>query len=173
METSKFIELLAFTIPAIVTGVVAYFFFKQHTKNEHSRRAYELMKEKQSIALPTRLQAYERMALFLERISPVKLLVRIKPTGKDKVAYQQKLIKAIENEFEHNMAQQIYVTETCWNTLVTAKSATMNMIRTATANTSVPDAGALQEHILTTLMDQPAPSNAALSYIKEEVQKIF
>lgn len=173
METEKFIELLAFTIPAIVTGVIAFLFFKQHTKNEHSRRSYELMKAKQSQALPTQLQAYERMTLFLERITPAKLLVRVRPSSDDKIAYQKKLINAIETEFEHNLAQQIYLTSDCWNAIVTSKNNTMNMIRGVAANTTVPNASALQEYILKDLMDKPAPSAAGLAFLKDEVHKIF
>lgn len=173
METAKFIELLAYTIPAIITGVIAYFFFKEHTKNEHSRRGYELMKAKQSQALPTQLQAYERMTLFLERIAPAKLLVRVRPSSDDKIAYQKKLINAIETEFEHNLAQQIYLTSDCWNAIITSKNNTMNLIRAAAANTAVPTASALQEHILKDLMEKPAPSIAGLAFLKNEAHKIF
>jgi len=169
----EILELLSYTIPTIVTGVIAYYFFKLHTKNEHSRRAFDLMKEKQGVALPMRLQAYERMTLFLERISPAKLLIRIKPSGTDKVNYQKKLVSAIETEFEHNLVQQIYLTNQCWNVIVTAKNSTLNIIRATTANTGVEDARALQEHILQELVNKEPPSNAALAFIKEEVHKIF
>ena len=73
MDNIKIIELLSYTIPSIITGLVALYFFRLHTKNENNRRIYLLRKEKQSVALPLQLQAYERMALFLERISPNSL----------------------------------------------------------------------------------------------------
>ena len=113
MDSIKILELLSYTIPAIITGVVALYFFKIHTKNENNRRNYLLRRDKQSVALPLRLQAYERMALFLERISPNSLLIRVTPTGGDKVAYLKKLILTVEKEFEHNLAQQIYITGDC------------------------------------------------------------
>ena len=69
METTKIIELLSYTLPAIITGLVAFYFFNLHTKNEEGRRRYLLHKEAQKAALPLRLQAYERMTLFVERIS--------------------------------------------------------------------------------------------------------
>jgi hypothetical protein len=77
MDTSKLIELLCYTLPAIITGIVAYYFFNLHTKNEEVRRRYLLNKDTQKDALPLRLQAFERMTLFLERINPGKLLIRI------------------------------------------------------------------------------------------------
>ena len=48
METTKIIELLSYTLPAIVTGLVAYYFFDLHTKNEEGRRRYLLNKEAQN-----------------------------------------------------------------------------------------------------------------------------
>lgn len=173
MDSQNFLTFLSYVVPAIITGGIAYFFFKEHIKNEDKRRAFEIRKEKQSQTLPIRLQAYERMTLFLERISPAKLLIRVKPTGNDKVAYQQKLTSAIETEFEHNLAQQIYLTGECWNIILAAKNTTMHLIRTATAETTVKDARGLQEHILQSLTSKEPPSNTALAFIKEEVRSIF
>lgn len=173
MDSANFLKFLSYVIPAIITGGIAYYFFKEHIKNEDKRRAFLIRKEKQSISLPIRLQAYERMALFLERISPAKLLIRVKPSGNDKVEYQQKLTNAIETEFEHNLAQQIYVTGECWSIILAAKNTTMHLIRAATADTSVKDARALQEHILQNLTSKEPPSTTALAFIKEEVRSIF
>ena len=77
MESTHIIELLSYTLPALITGGVAYYFFNLHTKNEEGRRRYLLQKELQKESLPLRLQAYERMVLFLERINPAKLLIRV------------------------------------------------------------------------------------------------
>jgi hypothetical protein len=79
MDISKMLELLSYTLPAIITGVVAYYFFNLHTKNEEGRRRYLLMKDGQKNSMPLRLQAYERMTLFLERISLANLVTRISP----------------------------------------------------------------------------------------------
>ena len=46
METIKIIELFSYTLPAIITGGVAYYFFNSHLKNEEGRRRYLLHKEK-------------------------------------------------------------------------------------------------------------------------------
>ena len=87
METNRIIDLFLFAVPSLVTGIIAYYFFKEHTKNEDGRRRYLLKKDLQVNAMPLRLQAYERMALFLERISPSKLLIRIGPVSANKVDY--------------------------------------------------------------------------------------
>jgi hypothetical protein len=173
METTKLIELLSYTLPAVITGVVAYYFFDLHTKNEEGRRRYLLSKEAQKDALPIRLQAFERMTLFLERINLAKLLIRITPISEDKNDYENYVIAQIEQEFEHNLTQQIYMSDECWTIIVTAKNATIQMIRTANLSERVNNANKLREVILNDLMDKQSPSNAALAYIKNEVSLIW
>jgi len=173
METNKWIELLSYTLPAIITGLVALYFFKYHMNNEEKRRNFLLRKEKQNLTLPLQLQAYERLALFLERISPAKLLIRVKPTGNDPIKYQHKLVQNIEQEFEHNLAQQIYVTEACWNAVITSKNSMIQLIRTTAANTNVDSNDLLREKIIQNTMNTDSPTTTALAFLKNEVKKIF
>ena len=173
METTKIIELLSYTLPAIITGVVAYYFFNLHTKNEEGRRRYLLNKDTQKDALPLRLQAFERMTLFLERINPGKLLIRLSPNSEDKNDYENLLISSIEQEFEHNLTQQIYMSDECWTVIVTAKNATIQMIRRTNMSDRVDTANKLREVIMNDLMNKQSPSAVALSYIKNEVKYLF
>ena len=173
MDTTKIIELLSYTLPAIVTGLVAYYFFDLHTKNEEGRRRYLLNKEAQKNALPLRLQAYERMSLYMERINPTKLLIRITPISNDKNDYENLIISQIEQEFEHNLTQQIYMSDECWTIIVTAKNATIQMIRKANMSERVDNADKLREVVLSDLMEKQSPSNAALAYIKNEVGQLW
>jgi hypothetical protein len=171
MDQTKLIELLFYLLPGILTGLVAYYFFSAHTKNEEGRRRFLLHKETQKEALPLQLQAYERMALFLERINPSKLVFRIQPQNLEKEAYELELVASIETEFEHNLSQQIYITEQCWNVIKTSKNATIQMIHKASQETQ--DTQKFREAILKPLMDKPAPSDTALGYIKKEVRLLL
>ena len=173
METNRIIDLFLFAVPALITGVIAYYFFKEHTKNEDGRRRYLLKKDLQVNAMPLRLQAYERMALFLERISPSKLLIRIGPVSANKVDYESLLIQSIEQEFEHNLSQQIYVSDKCWSIVTTAKNATIQLIRKASMSEKTDTANKLREVVLSEMMDRISPSDAALSFIKEEVSELW
>lgn len=173
MDTSKILEILSYTIPTIITGLIALYFFRYHISNEEKRRNFLLRKEKQNISLPLRFQAYERMALFLERISPSKLLIRVKPSGKDKINYQKKLIQNVEQEFEHNLAQQIYITDTAWNAVVTSKNSLIQIIRNVTADESIENAVQLREKIIQMTLKKDSPTFIALSFIKNEVKKLY
>ena len=173
MDASNLLEILAYTLPALITGTVAYYFFDLHTKNEEGRRRFLLNKEAQKDALPLRLQAFERMVLFLERINPTKLLIRLTPFSSDKNDYENYVIAQIEQEFEHNLSQQIYMSDECWTIIVTAKNATIQMIRKANMSERVDSADKLREVILSDLMEKATPSSAALSFLKNEVNEFL
>ncbi|AUS07360.1 MULTISPECIES: DUF7935 family protein [Pseudotamlana] len=173
MEASRVIDLFLFAIPSLITGCIAYYFFKEHTKNEDGRRRYLLKKDLQVNTIPLRLQAYERMALFLERIAPSKLMVRVTPITSNKEDYESLLIKNIEQEFEHNLSQQIYISDKCWSIITTAKNATIQLIRKANMSEKTDTANKLREVVLTEMMERPSPSDAALSFVKSEVSDMW
>lgn len=173
MDAEKVIDLILYAVPALITGLIAYYFFKEHTKNEDGRRRFLLHKDIQVNSLPIRLQAYERMTLFLERITPSKLLIRVKPNSSEKEPYESLLIANIEQEFEHNLSQQIYMSDECWNIITAAKNATIQLIRKASLLEKTNTSDKLREVILTEMMEKRAPSDAALSYIKNEVSELW
>lgn len=173
MDIDTIVELLFNIAPALLVGAIAFYFFKQHIENETNRRHFLLQKDLQKETFPLRLQAYERMALFLERIAPSKLLTRVNPTSSNKDDYEALLIATIEQEFEHNLSQQIYVSDQCWSITQAAKNATIQLIRKATLQEQTDTANKLREVVLTELMDKPAPSNAALAFIKQEVSAMW
>ena len=96
---NKILEILAYTIPSIITAGIAYFLFNSYFKDQQNTRSWLLQKEAQKYALPIRLQAFERMSLFLERINIIKLVVRVMPISEDKNDYENYLIAQIEQEF--------------------------------------------------------------------------
>ncbi|MEO1032829.1 hypothetical protein [Winogradskyella sp.] len=169
----QLIDLLMYSVPALITGAIAFLFFREHVDNENNRRNFLITKDLQKEAFPIRLQAYERMSLFLERIKPSKLIPRIHPTSSNKDDYETLLVATIEQEFEHNLSQQIYVSDQCWSIIMAAKNATIQLIRKASMNEKTDTANKLREVVLTELMDKPAPSNAALSFIKQEVGELW
>jgi hypothetical protein len=132
-----------------------------------------LMRENQKQALPLKLQAYERLSLLLERINPSKLLIRVAPLNDIKQDYQNLLIHHIEQEFEHNLTQQIYVSDECWTIIVTAKNSIIQNIRKTTLNNEIANADKLREAILTGLFDSESATNLALSYLKSEVKEFL
>lgn len=173
MEYTKIMELLSYTIPSVVTGAVAYYFFLNHTNNEERKIRLSLIRKNQKQSLPIRLQAYERMALFLERINPTKLVLRIASVNNDINAYSQSLINTIEQEFEHNLAQQIYISDQCWSVIAASKNATILIIKKTSEEASVTTAQKLREALVKSILNTAAPSTTALAFLKDEVRNFI
>lgn len=167
------LDILIPVLPAVVVGILAYYFFDGFLKNEENRRRFILHKEAQTEALPIRLQAYERLTLFLERISPLQLLIRVKPNGEDKKAYVDLLAATIEQEFEHNLTQQVYVSNECWAAIKSAKNTLIQQLRKTLADTQLQNAQDIREYILTNFDESQNPTSLALDYLKAEVQELF
>lgn len=173
MDNSKIFEILAYTLPSLITGGVAYYLFNSYFKDQQNTRRWLLQKENQKDSLPLRLQAYERMALFLERINPSNLLIRVTPFSSDKNQYENLIIEHINQEYEHNITQQIYVTDECWTIIQTAKNTTIQNIRKTNMSDKVDSANKLREVVLSNLLDNQSPSTIALSFLKDEVSRII
>jgi len=107
-------QMFNYVLPAVVVFFTAWYILREFFKQEERKRQLRLLEEKQKLSLPVRLQAYERIVLFLERISPGNLVMRVhKPEMKVK-QFQQMLIKTIRDEYDHNLSQQLYVSHEAW-----------------------------------------------------------
>lgn len=173
MNIDKFLELLLSALPTAIVAILAYFFFQNYFENENRRRRYILHKEGQKQTLPIRLQAYERLTLFLERIDPTRLLVRLTPESNDKNEYENYVIAQIELEYEHNLTQQVYVSAECWNVITTAKNATIQTIRKTNMSPRIDSANKLREEMLSDLFEKQSPSSIALAHLKIEVSELW
>lgn len=170
-----FLEILKYTFPALLMLLLAYLMLSNFTENEENRRAYFIRKEAQKQALPIRMQAFERITLFLERITPNSLLVRTPAKGLTASEYQSLLLKAIRNEFEYNLSQQIYVSEEAWQMVVTAKSATVSIVNRVAAQLPSDATGVdLSKKILEHAMELGTfPTRNAIHFLKNEAYREF
>ena len=173
MNSDKILELLFYTLPALITGGVAYYLFNAYFADQQNTRRWLVQKENQKHSLPLRLQAYERLALFLERINPAKLLIRVAPLSDNKVDYQNLLIHHIEQEYEHNITQQVYITNELWTMLLTAKNTIIQNIRKTALDETVTTSDQLREKILNNMLDGQSATTVALAYLKNEVAEVL
>src|SRR5699024_1742856 len=167
------VTYLDYFLPAIVVGAIAYYFFKAHNQDEENRRMFLLQKETINEVLPLRLQAYERMTLFLERIRPNKIIIRIKPANDNLLEYEALLINTIEQEYEHNLTQQIYISKEAWSLIVTAKNATIQIIRNMVKENKTAHPNKFREELLENRINNIAPSQQAILFLKEEVTQLW
>ena len=128
-------------------------------------------KKNQPVMLPLRLQAYERMALFLERIDPNQLVMRIHSAGLTVSQEQNLLLTAIRSEFEHNLSQQIYLSDTVWQRVCEAKTDIESIINTVAADYEKDaDSREFAEMVLTVTAQKPVVE-LAIQILKADMQK--
>lgn len=164
-----FLGLLLYCIPALVTGAIAFLFFREHVTNENNRRNFLLHQMHKKEILPVRLQAFERLTLFLERMSAHHLLQRVPPIAPQPEAYKDLLIQTIEQEYEHNLAQQIYISESCWRMITAAKNNSIQQIRSFNVSDEIKSAQDMSEPLFESLSQAKVSPQMALALLKEEV----
>ena len=108
-----------------------------------------------------------------KRQDPNKLLLRVKPFSDELEKYESLLIQNIDSEYEHNLSQQIYVSNECWNVISAAKNATIQVLRQSTTNEKVTNSDQLRSFLLNYFIDEVTPSHKALLYTKKEVRELF
>lgn len=169
------LEILKYTIPALIVFLTSFLSFRFLIKREEKNKKYELLLNNQKYISGMRLQAYERIILFLERISPESMLKRVHKRGMTARQLQNELLSTITGEFEHNFSQQIYITPESWQMAVKAKENIVKLINTTAANFK-PDTASihLSKAILEKVMEMDQkPVAPALQYIRKEVQQLF
>ena len=167
----KILESIAYVLPAAVTGFVAYYMFSSFINQQNAEKKMELLYNRKKDALPIKLQAYERMLLFCERINPAKIVVRIKPISETTNDYLQLLINNIEQEFEHNLVQQIYISSNTWTAILGAKNATLNKLKQVAETSN--SANDFRENILIDYSKILPPTEVAVDFIKSEVKNLL
>jgi len=170
-----FIEILKYTFPAALMLLLTYLLLSNFVDNEEKRRAFYLRKDLSKQALPMRFQAFERVIMLLERITPNHLVIRVKPGNMDIGSYRKLLVESVRQEFDYNITQQIYFSDKSWDHVVSAKSQVVSLInKTAAelgANATATDLS--KKLIEAEMTSEIFPTKAAILLIKHEAARHF
>ena len=169
------IEFGKILLPAALVLYAMYLGVKVMIAKELTQKELEIRQKNIAVTLPIRLQAYERMSLFLERIDPNNLVIRINQPELDSRVFHQMLLKEIRDEYNHNVSQQVYMSDGVWQEIKTAKEDLITAIN-ATAgelpegSTSLDLARNLFDYLMKKEVD---PIEHALKSLKEEISKTY
>ncbi len=169
------IEFGKILLPSALVLYAMYLGVKVMVAKELTQKQMEIRQKSIEITLPIRLQAYERMSLFLERISPNNLVVRINQGGISAREFHQLLLKEIRDEYNHNVSQQVYMSDDVWQQVKTAKEDLIIAINAASDGladeaTSLDLAKKLFEFLMNKDID---PIEHALKSLKDEISKTY
>ncbi len=169
-------EILKLTLPSLVVFFTVYFMLKMLLEERQRMDAALLRQEAQKITLPLRLQAYERLTLLCERAAIPNTLLRVRMPGMTVAQLSHALLLSINQEFDHNTSQQLYVSETLWRIISEARKQTLTLI-TQAAEDLEPQASdeALVQRLFAMLEAQgePTPLQRALVAIRMEASQLF
>lgn len=173
-------EILKYTLPSVVMLIGIYFILGAFFKEDDTKRNFELKKllvaENRKISLPLRLQAYERVILFLERIHPYSLIQRVREPNMTVADFHLAIMKAIRNEYEYNLSQQMYISADGWTMVSTTKEETLKQINVIASQlpenaNSMELSKTILEYFMNT--DKPVPIQIAINYLKEDAKTLF
>ncbi len=180
MSTLAIVIVLVVTalLSVAVTGLIFYkvvvSYFDNQQKSQMLQMKIDEHTESLKVVTPIRLQAYERMALYLERISPNSLILRTFRPGMDIKALQVAMTKSIREEWEHNLSQQVYLTTESWNRIREAKEEMINLINgSAVKLPADADPTSLAGAIFESCAKSKIPTDEALEFMKNEIQERF
>ncbi len=170
-----FITFLMVAVPSLIVFLTAYLILKNYSEKELHKKRFEVKMKNQSLITPIRLQAYERITLFLERIEPNSMIMRTQTPMMTTKQLQSELLLSIRTEFEHNLSQQIYVSQPGWEVVKSAKENTVKIINSAVDNVKEDDpAIELSKVIFSKIIEVgKSPSSIAIEYLKKEVNQYF
>lgn len=169
------LEILKYVLPAGIVLVTAYFLIKSFLDHENRKRELEIKGQNQKMLTPVRLQAYERMVLFLERVKPELLLLRLQVPGQTSAQLHKDLLSLIRAEYEHNLSQQIYMSSRAWGYIKNAKENTIKLINTS-AERIKPDSASVElasSIIENSMKFEQSPVQLAVDFLKEEIASEF
>lgn len=175
MKIENLSDLMIILIPAALVLVGMYLLMQSFMKKQLLEQSFWLKKQTSETVIPLRIQAYERMTLFLERITPNNLLLRSYEKAQHVRDFQQLLLREIREEYYHNLAQQIYLSPDLWEEINKAMNEVMVLVNTSAAelNSDDPALNLSKKIFEKVINDEKNPTQEVLLKLKKEVQSLF
>jgi hypothetical protein len=169
------LDILKLTVAGIGVVYIAFYLFKPYLDRSRNLQLLDLKKAISSQTLPLRLQAYERLVLFTERINPGNMLIRLNGNGYSAAELHSIILNEIRNEYQHNITQQIYVSGQAWAVIKRVKDDTLNLVnnayKTLPENAGGLDLGRVVLNHLGKLEDDPY--DIAITLIRRDLEELF
>lgn len=176
MDLSKFlVNSASLAAGGIVIVVVAYYMVRNDIMTYLSSRKSATASEDKSSLLNLRLQAHERMIIFVDRINPSNLLLRLHQQGIEVATLQLMAVNEIKTEYQHNITQQLYLEAPTWNVIRQLKDDTIAMINNGVANLPAEASGLeLSKKVLHHMSKiNENPYELTIGLIKQDVRRLF
>lgn len=169
------LDIVKYTVAGLGVVWIAFYLLKPYLDRNESIQLAELKKTISGQTLPLRLQAYERVVLFIERINPANMLVRMNNPDYSAAELYMLIVAELRNEYQHNITQQIYVSPATWAIVKRLKDETLGLVNNAIKD--LPEAATGLEFSRAVLTQVGAsennPYDAGLVLIRKELEQLF
>lgn len=134
------IEIIYLSLPVLIIAATLIYLFHEYLRFVKSKApaartpesprpvVVQNTQSQDEFLLKLRFQAAERFVLYLERISPGRLVMRFLHGKMNARTLHSELLKNIRDEFDHNLSQQIYISETAWKLIQNAKEDMIKLV---------------------------------------------
>ena len=168
-------DIIKYTLPSLIVFATSYFVLKQYITSQYNMKAMEMKTKYRKDAIPLKLAAYERLLLLCDRLDLPNLILRLKTKAMNAVELKNAMIISLQQEYEHNMAQQLYTSQQLWDIITLSKNDLMAIVNSASQdyNTthSADDLANAIMHKYASL--QKKPLDYSIAAIKEEAKIIL
>lgn len=169
------IDLIVLSFGIFAALMAVYYVLKNEIESFFRIKQLELSKETRAHLLPLRLQAHERLIVFVDRLNPANLLVRLHQQGIELSTLQAGILNEIKSEYQHNITQQLYVDSVTWVVVKKLKDDTVAMINHAVKGLPNDSNGielskAVLQHMATLAEN---PYDLTIELIKKDIHKLF
>lgn len=172
---AHFWEIAKMVLPALLVLAMAWVVLRKMNSNSQTPSKELAEVEKLRQVLPLKIRAYERLIVMLERITPNSLVMRTSRSQSNVGQFQLELLKAIREEFEHNVGLQMYVSDRAWMAVVAARDETKQLIQVAAskADRNAPSITLSQEIFGLEEKVSNSAIESAKMILKDEVRRSF
>ena len=169
------LEILKYILPASIVFIGVYFIMQNFLESEQQKRELLYKTDNLKLITPVKLQAYERVILYLERINLSNLVMRIYKNGMNAKTLQANMLQVIRQEYEHNMAQQLYISNGSWKLVKSAREETVKVINSCTDQLNDDASGVQLSQFILELVGKTSklPTDVAIEALKNDVTRSF
>ena len=165
----------AIALGGIISVIVAYLLIKNDIQNYFRFKSLEINKDASGTLFPLRLQAHERLIVFVDRINPGNLLLRLHQPGISIAALQSLILNEVKSEYQHNITQQLYLDTVSWNVVSKLKDDTIAMINNAVQvlpenATGIDLSKKILQHLSTI---ENNPYDLTIDHLKKNIQILY
>lgn len=160
-----FFEVLKYSIPALIVFATVYYLFKNFLNQQYQLEALKFRQTQGKEIIPLKLQAYERLMMLCERISLDNLAYRLVHPDMGVAELRNAMLIAIQQEYEHNISQQVYVSENLWKIIQIAKDQMQSVISESDGTTNAEMINNVRQKLINAKAD---PISYAKSAVKNE-----